>query len=309
MWIYFRCGYGYPCRTNALEKTIFCAECGFVFPNQDCFDYHRLNQLPIKQQRLGGKRSRYFKSICESRYKCDLCHKVVWQHGNKKHECSQPKKQNDICYDCGGAHDENQPCFIQPVLLESLNVVYRREKPDDLANIPTPWNPEGDESNSDEYDRDSLCAKSTTSGDDRTHPTKKFYRPYRYFIFDIECSQDNEFTPGRFKHVPMLVCAEQICTRCIEAGIRIDATNNPRRPIGCVCKWAKVVNGDATKWVVKETEGRKLQFHNFDDPRINPLTEMIDFLTNHGPSNITTIALSHNGIYDQILVNLNITTF
>lgn len=176
-----------------------------------------------------------------------------------------------------------------------MNVVYRREKQNDITNIPTPWNPDGDETDSDEYSSDAFSAPSTSGN--QADPAKNLQppRPYRYIIFDVECSQETESIPGRFKHVPMLVCAEQICTRCIEAGIKIDALNNPERPKGCVCKWAKAVNGDATKWIVNGSDGRKLRFHNFDNASLNPLTEMIDFITNHGPQYITTIAISHNG--------------
>ena len=249
-------------------------------------------------QQRQKRQNRNFKSVCESRYKCELCQKVVWQLGGKKHKCGQ-QKQKDICYECGGPHDELQPCYIQPVSLDSLNVVYRREKPNDILNIP--WNP-NEESDSDHYNPEILHAPTTSGddGDDHASTRRSFQRPYRYFIFDVECAQEVETSPGRFKHVPMLVCAEQICTRCIDAGIMIDSPNNLQRPQGCVCKGADNMKGEAAEWVVQGSDGRKLQFHNFDDTRINPLEQMLDFLTNHGPRSTTTYAISHNGTPTKI---------
>ena len=53
------------------------------FRIKECFEYHRLNQIPTMQQRQ-KRQNRNFKSVCESRYKCELCQKVVWQLGGKK---------------------------------------------------------------------------------------------------------------------------------------------------------------------------------------------------------------------------------
>ena len=55
------------------------------------------------------------------------------------------------------------------------------------------------------------------------------------------------------------------------------------------------MKGEAAEWVVQGSDGRKLQFHNFDDTRINPFDQMLDFLTDHGHCLTTTYAISHNG--------------
>ena len=124
-------------------------------------------------------------------------------------------------------------------------------------------------------------------------------KPYRYFIFDIECSQSEEVEVGRFKHVPILICAELICTECIAAGIKVgrSTTENPARPDTCICKGADTITGRARQWVVPNSGGRQFAFHSFDDGRINPVDEMLTFLTHHGPLKTNTVALSHNGIY------------
>ena len=134
---------------------------------------------------------------------------------------------------------------------------------------------------------------SSTSTSTATAKTKA--KPYRYFVFDIECAQENEMQPGRFKHEALLVCAELICTECISSGIRIGAVDNPPRPDTCICKGADFINRRVRHWVVPNTDGRQFQFHNFNDPNIQPLDEMLNFLCNHGPKNTSTLALSHNG--------------
>lgn len=134
-------------------------------------------------------------------------------------------------------------------------------------------------------------------------------KPYRFFVFDIECSQDEEMSPGRFKHRPMLVCAELICTECIKAGIKIGNNNNddnrdnmnPQRPVNCVCKGAERMRRSLRNCVVPGSEGRCFRFDNFDDSSKNPIDGMLNFLTKRAPSNAITIALSHNGRFISFL--------
>ena len=130
--------------------------------------------------------------------------------------------------------------------------------------------------------------------------------PYRYFIFDIECVQEAEVQPGRFKHEPLLVCAELICTECIKIGIKIGANDNPPRPDKCICKGAEFINHRVRRWVVPGSDGRQFQFHNFDDASINPLDEMLNFLGNYGPKECATLALSHNGIIYYYYMHIKI---
>lgn len=125
-------------------------------------------------------------------------------------------------------------------------------------------------------------------------------KAYRFFVFDVECSQDEEAKPGQFKHRPMLICAEMICTECISAGIVIGGINNRNninipRPAGCVCKGGDRMMRRFRGFVVPETEGRCFRFDNFDDADKNPVDDMLDFLTKRAPQNAITIALSHNG--------------
>ena len=175
------------------------------------------------------------------------------------------------------------PCYIQPVDVEKLNsLLQKRRRP-----VKNHRSIDITETDNETDDDDSDDVRSTSA--------KKKAAPYRLFIFDIECAQENEVQPGRFKHEALLVCAELTCTECINYGIRIGAEDNPPRPATCICKGAEFINHRVRRWVVPNTEGRQFQFHNFDDPNISPVDEMLNFLCNHGPKETSTLALSHNG--------------
>ena len=179
------------------------------------------------------------------------------------------------------------PCYIQPADVAKLNsLLQKRRRP-----IKNPNSIDITETD-DETDEDS-DADASTSTVEKTPKAK----PYRYFIFDIECAQEDEVQPGRFKHEALLVCAELICTECINQGIKIGADDNPQRPATCICKGADFINHRVRRWVVPNSDGRQFQFHNFDDATINPLDKMLNFLCNHGPKECATLALSHNGSY------------
>ena len=237
---------------------------------------------------------RQIKSLCQQRYTCELCWKVVYTRG-RQHVCGQNSSSNNdqICDICGGAHAWNMPCYIQPVSIEKLNSsLQKRRRP-----MKNPRSIDITETDDETDDDDEEAENEDPS-------TVKFKaKPYRYFIFDIECTQDEEVQPGRFKHHPLLVCAELICTECIAAGIRIDAVDNPPRPEKCICRGADFINHRARRWVVPHSDGRKFQFHNFDDATISPLDEMLNFLCNHGPKETNTLALSHNG---NIFIKLDV---
>jgi hypothetical protein len=46
----------------------------------------------------------------------------------------------------------------------------------------------------------------------------KLSEKYMYFFFDTECTQDLEKSDGSFEHGPNLVCAQQMCSKCIAVG-------------------------------------------------------------------------------------------
>jgi len=42
----------------------------------------------------------------------------------------------------------------------------------------------------------------------------KLSNKYLYVFFDTECTQDLEKCDGSFEHVPNLICAQQMCSKC-----------------------------------------------------------------------------------------------
>ena len=275
-----RFGYMFPCAKPQGQRKIACPDCHFTFPNSDCFNYHKMEQIPGQQRK--------FKSICQQRYYCELCWKVVYTRdtGPRRHKCGQTLPNDTNCEICGGLHRWNMPCYIQPADVDKLNsLLQKRRRP--IKNPNSIDITKTDDETDDDSDGDASRSAAETT------PKAK---PYRYFIFAIECAQEDEVQTGRFKHEALLVCAELICTECIKEGIQIGADDNPERPASCICKGADFINRRVRRWVVPNSDGRQFQFHNFDDARINPLDEMLNFLCNHGPKNTATLALSHNGI-------------
>ena len=37
---------------------------------------------------------------------------------------------------------------------------------------------------------------------------------FMYVFFDMECTQDLEKHDGSFEHIPNLICAQQMCSKC-----------------------------------------------------------------------------------------------
>lgn len=145
---------------------------------------------------------------------------------------------------------------------------------------------------------------------------------------DAECCQLNqaeldeaginvegrEFPEGSLKHVPILVCAEIICERCIYAGVHL-SLEPMRKAEGCVCGvpwhgptrrlWCVPVDFDLQPGELEQlahplppdgVNPRRMAFHSFQNAQTNPMKYFIDFLLNNGRKDITTICLSHNGV-------------
>ena len=246
-----------------------------------------------------GRRQRKFKSLCSQRYVCRRCTRVVYARG-KKHVCgggSSEQQQFQKCEECQGIHPWNYPCFIQPVSVDRLNSMLQKRGRGQLPINPNSINIASSDSFDASDDYDDGEEQEVLSDVDGSQKSNNNNKPYRYFIFDIECEQSNEVTPGQFKHVPLLICAELICTECIAAGIKIGRSeaDNPPRPEKCICKGADTIYGRGRQWVMPNSGGRQFAFHAFDDARINPVDEMLDFLSHHGPLKTNTLALSHNG--------------
>lgn len=61
----YRFGPNYPCKQPDGQPVLPCIDCQFYFPNLSCFEWHK------KRGNRGGL------SICETRFYCKKCNKVV----------------------------------------------------------------------------------------------------------------------------------------------------------------------------------------------------------------------------------------
>lgn len=271
-----------------------CAGCSFVFPNADCFTFHKQQQRPDARD---GRSQRRFKSICEMRRLCRRCHRVVYSR-DSEHRCGQLHQQQQLqqslptkCEECWGYHLQSQPCYIQPINRKRLNSMLQRYR---NANMDADFD-------NDEWEAESEYESLSSVVFDDANADVDGTKPYRFFVFDIECGQEVEVKPGHFRHQPMLICAELICTECINAGINVGSNTNPPRPSTCVCKGAERMRRSMRRHVVPDTEGRSFRFDNFDAPETNPVDLMLDFLTKRSHSKAVTVALSHNGNFVYVL--------
>lgn len=98
--------------------------------------------------------------------------------------------------------------------------------------------------------------------------------------------------------------------RCIEYGVRI-AEEPHRRAPNCYCgvlwqagarqraQWCQRLPAALEHLTVDGRNPRRMHFHNFGgnvQPDNSAMAQFVDFLLHHGPLNITTLALSHNGV-------------
>jgi hypothetical protein len=138
-------------------------------------------------------------------------------------------------------------------------------------------------------------------------------QPIRYCFLDAETSQDQPLqlrTQVAQKHIPVLIIAEVLCEKCIAAGIGAADEDVGRRAEGCVCgcptgpqgrRWCSPpflnAAGDNTPPPANAPHynPRRLYFHAFDDAAADPVGQLLDYLTRHGPHGTQTIVLAHNG--------------
>ncbi|KAL3082455.1 hypothetical protein niasHT_032818 [Heterodera trifolii] len=146
--------------------------------------------------------------------------------------------------------------------------------------------------------------------------------PLRLCFFDAETSQDTPLQLNNRtvqKHVPLLIVAEVICERCLQAGISVNDGLGRRAP-GCVCmtgmvrgqlfrQWSSPpfanAPGDNSASPVGEPafNQRRFFFHSFDNDGNDPVDQFLDFLLQHGPKKAHTVCIAHNGgKYDFHLV-------
>ncbi|KAL3095260.1 hypothetical protein niasHT_020411 [Heterodera trifolii] len=110
-----RYGPGYPCHREQLpnggSSTRQCAGCQFIFPNDDCYNYHLANYAPAPMDRRGQRQRQL---ICQWRRVCRACGCIAYEG---KHQCPREQAADDDgnCRRCNGPHTVEEPCYIQPL--------------------------------------------------------------------------------------------------------------------------------------------------------------------------------------------------
>ncbi|KAL3074706.1 hypothetical protein niasHT_037571 [Heterodera trifolii] len=295
-----RFGAGYPCKSEQLpngeSSARRCNECGFVFPCDDCFNYHLVNQAPDP---LDGRGLRQRRTLCQWRRFCRDCGRVAYLGLHQCPPLGQADKGAQDCRLCAGPHMNDQPCFIQPLGPGHA----RAARVNNSINIDVA-SEDDDDNDTDEDDDDE--------------------QPLRFCFFDAETSQDrplqlNNNNQVAQKHVPLLIVAEVICDRCIKAGISVH-DGHGQRALGCVCMCGSVRGQQMRQWMSPPFANapgdntpsppgaplynfRRLFFHSFDNAAADPVDQFLDYLTRHGPKNAHTVCIAHNGgKYDFHLV-------
>ncbi|KAL3114415.1 hypothetical protein niasHT_017279 [Heterodera trifolii] len=293
-----RFGAGFPCQPEQLpnggSSSRRCNECGFVFPNDGCYDYHLANMAPAP---IDGRGQRQRQPICQWRRFCRACGRVAYFGVHQCAPLHRPAGPID-CRRCHGRHTLDEPCFIQPLL-------------DRPAHQNNNNNNNNDDDDDDDDDADIL---DDDEADDEL--------PLRLCFFDAETSQERPLQLNNQiaqKHVPLLIVAEVICEPCLRAGISVNDGFGRRAP-DCVCLCRMVRGQQLRQWssppFVNEAgdntvppngaptfNQRRFYFHSFDNEANDPIEQFLLFLMKHGSKKAHTVCIAHNGgKYDFHLV-------
>ncbi|KAL3098454.1 hypothetical protein niasHS_000046 [Heterodera schachtii] len=296
-----------------------CADCLFVFENADCFEAHRRRvDPPPPGWQHDRRRGRPHRPMCEERRVCARCRQVVWtRHG--AHACAfnnnvgRQQAAQQQCARCFGIHDAQwTPHFIQPKRAQCQLIANDAER----APVPAEGLEDDDDNDDDDDDDDN---------DDGVAEPNRRRRPLRFLFWDVECAQvadedeeeGDEEVPARvLKHVPLLVCAEVICERCVAAGVDLEREPDRRAP-GCCCGGAAWRDGQHRRWLMRAREDafsddedenadagggrrrrpnpRRLRFFHDAATGRTPMAQFADFVLHDGPVNVRTVMLAHNG--------------
>ncbi|KAL3107975.1 hypothetical protein niasHT_012883 [Heterodera trifolii] len=292
-----RFGAGFPCQPEQLpnggSSSRRCNECGFVFPNDGCYDYHLANMAPAP---IDGRGQRQRQPICQWRRFCRACGRVAYFGVHQCAPLHRPAGPID-CRRCHGRHTLDEPCFIQPLLGRPAHQNNNNNNDDD------------DDDNDDDAD-----ILDDDEADDEL--------PLRLCFFDAETSQERPLQLNNQiaqKHVPLLIVAEVICEPCLRAGISVNDGFGRRAP-DCVCLCRMVRGQQLRQWssppFVNEAgdntvppngaptfNQRRFYFHSFDNEANDPIEQFLLFLMKHGSKKAHTVCIAHNGgKYDFHLV-------
>ncbi|KAL3110923.1 hypothetical protein niasHT_014860 [Heterodera trifolii] len=285
---------------------------------------------------------------------------VLQQQQQQNHHNQQPVPPK--CEKCGGPHDpERTPHFIQPKQY-ARQCQWRRgaargahDNADDgaVADAAAAVDDDDDDDVSEEEGAEAGAARGGVGDGARGRLRKP--KPVRFIFWDVECAQERvgeqqeqleddeteaahgagdeagamdavqqqQQLPELLKHVPVLVCAEVICERCIAYGVDIEREPLRRAP-QCQCgvpwrganrrRWCSRIgeeqfeddtNGPATAQQQQQQQQmppdglnpRRLRFFCDGEPGTGrgAMAQFVDFLLHTGPKGTRTVMLAHNG--------------
>ena len=201
------------CKPTSKNSWITCLECLRGFPNQACYNQHKV--IYIHQD--GGN-----ESICARIHFCTncLCVKYIThpgEPGHQEHSC-----YTRFCRVCRTAVNERRaPHFCYMTCLNPIKDTAtqprRRRTPAQriMARIVPHQRPvEEEEEDPNEPITDEYLLRILR----RLHPPnsdiKDHLAEHSFIFFDMECTQELEISPGVFEHVPNLIIAHKCCDSC-----------------------------------------------------------------------------------------------
>uniref|UniRef100_A0A183BP01 DNA-directed DNA polymerase n=1 Tax=Globodera pallida TaxID=36090 RepID=A0A183BP01_GLOPA len=364
----FRFGWERPCQREVGEATLRCDDCLFVFANADCFAAHRRRVDPTPPGwQDDRRRGRPHRSMCEERRVCVRCRQIVWaRHG--AHQCApaandnndnndhQQQRQQLFCNRCQAAHDAQwTPHFIQPRSSVRQFAMGGAAAADDAEDAPQqPPVMHGSDGSDADANNDNADDDAAEEAPQQQRRRRRRQPPIRFLFWDVESAQErvDAAPPGGgnvereeeeeealrvLKHVPVLVCAEVICERCIALGVDVEREPLRRAP-NCCCgaawrgeprrRWAMRLREDAfsddddddvdnvgaadearvaQQEPVDRVNPRRLRFFNTDNNDNGgggrtAMEQFVDFLLHTGPINVRTVMLAHNGVSGFCLI-------
>ncbi|KAL3084051.1 hypothetical protein niasHT_033771 [Heterodera trifolii] len=255
-----RFGWGRPCAREPGHAPSRCADCLFVFENADCFEAHRRRvDPPPPGWQHDRRRGRPQRPMCEERRVC-----TRWSSGGLDPSWGarvRPQQQHQ-------RPPASSTTAVRALLRHSRRAVDPPLHPAEAGAVSA----DRQRTRSGHPSRPKASRTTTTTMTTTMMMTTTMVlrnridggRPLRFLFWDVECAQvadedeeeGDEEVPARvLKHVPLLVCAEVICERCVAAGVDLEREPDRRAP-GCCCGGAAWRDGQTPPVADARARGR-----------------------------------------------------
>ncbi|KAL3075850.1 hypothetical protein niasHT_032053 [Heterodera trifolii] len=279
-----RFGAGYPCKSEQLpngeSSARRCNECGFVFPCDDCFNYHLVNQAPDP---LDGRGLRQVVRYVNGADFAEIVAVLPILGFTSVHHLAKPMRERKTVV------------FVPDRTRMISHASYSHLALDMLAL------------------RESTTASTSTLllKMMMTMTPMKMTTTNNHFVFASLMPKHHK--TGHFSSTTTTRWPKNM------AGISVH-DGHGQRALGCVCMCGSVRGQQMRQWMSPPFANapgdntpsppgaplynfRRLFFHSFDNAAADPVDQFLDYLTRHGPKNAHTVCIAHNGgKYDFHLV-------